>query len=358
MAMRVIACVFALCLMLVPQMPAASAATAAPIVTHISVAPRQVWTNTGVALRSGDAVTIRASGRIHFGDSPIDKLTPAGIRRGTPCNAITSHKGPGATVWPAPQLDCWALIGRIGVGPPFAIGNARTFRVATKGVLALGVNDNYLPDNSGTWKATVSVTAPPKHSKNVLLFALVGAVVLAAIIAIVALVVRSRTAGEHKPRDPRKPRESSKPREPKARREPKAARKPKAPRKPKDVTAAAVAAGSVAAPPRRSGIAPGVNDSEFTEVNIFEVEFSDRASLRVGYNYFPEGTVVHWRVAQRAKPAASGEFVTNGGGNMYHFVTIPLGVELEPDPDGADVNFTWAIGSVPFHYSVRRDPAR
>ena len=36
---------------------------------------------------------------------------------------------------------------------------------------------------------------------------------------------------------------------------------------------------------------------------------------------------------------------------------LPLGVELEPDPDGADVNFTWAIGSVPFHYSVRRDPA-
>ena len=88
------------------------------------------------------------------------------------------------------------------------------------------------------------------------------------------------------------------------------------------------------------------------------MEFSDRASLRVGYNYFPEGTVVHWRVAQRANPRASGEFVTNGGGNTYHFVTIPLGVELEPDPDGADVNFTWAIGSVPFHYSVRRDPAR
>ena len=139
------------------------------------------------------------------------------------------------------------------------------------------------------------------------------------------------------------------------------AREPKAARKPKEAAAPAVAAGTVAAPAGaipRHVVGPAVDDSMFTEVNIFEVEFSDRASLRVGYNYFPEGTVVHWRVAQRANPRASGEFVTNGGGNTYHFVTIPLGVELEPDPDGADVNFTWAIGTVPFHYSVRRDPAR
>jgi hypothetical protein len=339
-AMRVIACVSALWMMLVPLMPAASAATAAPTVTHISVSPRQVWTTTGVVLRSGDTVTIRASGRIHFGVDLIDRVPPAGIRRGPQCDAINEHKAPGPTVWPAPQLDCWALIGRIGVGPPFAIGNAKTLHATSKGVLSLGVNDDYLPDNRGTWAATVIVTAAPaKHSNNVVLFALVGAVVLAALIAIVALVVRSRTAGEHKPRDPRRPKD------------------PKAPREPK----AAVAAGSAAAPSgTRSphGVVAPVDDSEFTDVNIFEVEFSDRASLRVGYNYFPEGTVVHWRVAQRAKPAASGEFVTNGGGNTYHWVTIPLGVELEPSPDGADVNFTWAIGTVPFQYSVRRDPAR
>jgi hypothetical protein len=103
--------------------------------------------------------------------------------------------------------------------------------------------------------------------------------------------------------------------------------------------------------------APAGN-GEFTDTNIFEVEFSDRSSLRVGYNYFPEGTIVYWRIAQHAIPAGAGEFVTDGGGNAYHFVTLPLGVELEADPEGADVHFAWAIGGVPFQYSVRRDPVR
>jgi len=37
-------------------------------------------------------------------------------------------------------------------------------------------------------------------------------------------------------------------------------------------------------------------------------------------------------------------------------VTLPLGVHLEPAPAAVDVQFTWAIGGVPFRYSVRRDP--
>ena len=108
---------------------------------------------------------------------------------------------------------------------------------------------------------------------------------------------------------------------------------------------------------RPRGAGP-VDNGEFTDTNIFEVEFAERSWLRVGYNYFPEGTTVYWRIAQHAHHRAEGEFVTDGGGNTYHFVTLPLGVELEPDPDGADVHFTWAIGGVPFQYSVRRDPAR
>jgi hypothetical protein len=105
------------------------------------------------------------------------------------------------------------------------------------------------------------------------------------------------------------------------------------------------------------GVAAPVN-SEFTEVNIFEVEFSDGATLRVGYNYFPEGTVVDVRVAQRTRASVTGQFVTEGGGSRYHFVTVSLGAELEPNPEGADVYFTWDIGGVPFQYSVRRDPVR
>ena len=60
-------------------------------------------------------------------------------------------------------------------------------------------------------------------------------------------------------------------------------------------------------------------------MNIFEVEFPDFASLRVGYSYFPEGTAVRWLVRQGATTAATGEFVTSGGGGANHFVTIVLG---------------------------------
>jgi hypothetical protein len=353
--MRVVAGAFALWMMLVP-VTAASAATKPPTITRIKVSARQVWTSTGILLRKGDTLTIGASGLIHFGASPINKLTPAGIPRGQTCDSINKRKG-GTTVWPAPQLDCWSLIGRIGNNPPFAIGKSKTIKATAKGLLSLGVNDNYLPDNTGSWSATVIVTAAPPKSSNVKLFVLVGGVVLAALLIVAALIVRRRTARKPVPRNPSRPRDARKPRDPRKPREPKAPGQSKAP-KPEDVTAAAVAAAGIAGANLRPGGAPPVDDSEFTEVNIFEVEFSDRASLRVGYNYFPEGTVVNWRVAQRARHAASGEFVTNGGGNTYHFVTIPLGVELEPNPDGADVSFTWAIGSVPFHYSVRREPAR
>ncbi len=46
--------------------------------------------------------------------------------------------------------------------------------------------------------------------------------------------------------------------------------------------------------------------------------------------------------------------MTKGGGSQYHFVTVELSAELEPNPNGADVTFVWDIGGVPFQYSVRR----
>jgi hypothetical protein len=96
-------------------------------------------------------------------------------------------------------------------------------------------------------------------------------------------------------------------------------------------------------------------EGEVVDVNIFEVEIANGTDLRVGYNYFPEGTDLHWQVRQGSL-FAHGRFPTNGGGNMYHYVTLPLGVHLEPAPAAVDVQFTWAIGGVPFRYSVRRDP--
>jgi len=103
--------------------------------------------------------------------------------------------------------------------------------------------------------------------------------------------------------------------------------------------------------------APPETDS--IDVNIFEVEFSNGLTLRVGYNHFPEGTELQWRVSQNRVTAATGSFVAKGGGSTNHLETVPLGVKLEGRqtmPDGADVQFDWSINGVPFRYSVRRDP--
>jgi hypothetical protein len=91
---------------------------------------------------------------------------------------------------------------------------------------------------------------------------------------------------------------------------------------------------------------------EAVDFNIFEVNIVDGAALRVGYNYFPEGTQVRWRITRDGTVKAVGDFVTYGGGSSYHFVTMPLDVALGPDQGGTEVYFAWVIGGVPFEYSV------
>ncbi len=324
-------------------------ATASPsfaeTVTRRSVSSGRVWTDTGVRLRAGSSVTVTASGLIHFGAGRINQLSPTGIPWGRQCSAIAARLARG-TGWPAPGLNCWSLIGRIGSGKPFEVGNRRTMRVARDGELFLGVNDNYLDDNSGTWSASITASAattsppttapsrtaaPAKHagkSNTVLLV-----IVLLVLAALVALVVYWRRAVARRRTSPApEPPESDE----------------------NHIVTAAVPIVPIA--DAHVGRAAAPQSDEFVDVNIFQVDLVDRCALRVGYNYFPEGTVVSWKVTQLHAPRATGEFVTNGGGSTYHFVTVPLDTRLDADSDGADVLFTWTIGDVPFRYSVKRDP--
>jgi hypothetical protein len=87
------------------------------------------------------------------------------------------------------------------------------------------------------------------------------------------------------------------------------------------------------------------------DVNIFEVGFPNRSTLRVGYNFFPEGTVVYFRVVD-VEVDVRGQFITEGGGSTRHFVEVSLSSALGEDRDGAEVHFDWTIGSVPFAYKV------
>jgi hypothetical protein len=103
------------------------------------------WTDTGITVRAGDTLRFDASGVINWGpgrqDSPEGELN-------SPYNANR----------PIPNRAGGALIGRIGTGMSdvFFIGSDRgTFRARTSGRLYLGVNDDYIQDNSGSFRVIV-----------------------------------------------------------------------------------------------------------------------------------------------------------------------------------------------------------
>ena len=49
-----------------------------------------------------------------------------------------------------------ALIGRIGNGAPFGIGNQTNVPMPASGMLFLGVNDNNFDDNSGEFRVEIT----------------------------------------------------------------------------------------------------------------------------------------------------------------------------------------------------------
>ena len=327
---------------------AASPASAAAEVKDVTLLSQQEYTGTGITLRAGDSVAITASGKIHFGGGAIKSMSPPGIAAGADCQAI-ARKQPRRNSFPAKKLRCWSLIAQVGAAPPIEVGSATSFRVTQGGPLRLGLNDNFVDDNTGQWIAKISVTRAPttpspgssagasKKSSNTVLFVLVGMAVLLVLFAL----LWSRQRAQKKRRAAEL-----------------AATIP--PADPALVGAmSALAAESSTEPPAAAPPWSAPPETDSIDVNIFEVEFSNGLTLRIGYNHFPEGTEMRWRVTQNRLTAAAGSFVTKGGGSTNHVETIPLGVKLEgrlTQPDGADVQFDWSINGVPFRYSVRRDP--
>ncbi len=113
--------------------------------------------------------------------------------------------------WAVPGLDCYALIGRVGSGQPFVIGNGASIDAAADGELMLAVNDDNFADNSGAWSAVVSVpkpsapgtpavgetTAVAETSKQGLSMAVVALVGVALLVVALAVVwVRRRSTRE------------------------------------------------------------------------------------------------------------------------------------------------------------------
>src|SRR5262245_26794314 len=110
----------------------------------IPVSATDRWTDTGLTVRAGDSISIEADGAIQLSGDRNDRADPAGSRR----------NAPGALV---PNAPAGMLIARIGNGAPFAIGARRTARAPVSGRLYLGINDDYLDDNSGQFNAIVTI---------------------------------------------------------------------------------------------------------------------------------------------------------------------------------------------------------
>jgi hypothetical protein len=109
---------------------------------QVNVAATVEWTDTGVQVRAGQTLYFQASGQVRWGRDRRDG--PEG-----------ENNSPFNQARPLPNRPGAALIGRIG-GDVFFIGGGQgPIRVRNGGRLELGINDEYLQDNAGSFRVTV-----------------------------------------------------------------------------------------------------------------------------------------------------------------------------------------------------------
>lgn len=114
----------------------------------------QQWTDTGVTLSSGDRAVITAAGLL---TGPAGQaMTPAGDPSCTPSAGYPDQ----SAAFPAPDLPCWSLVGRIGTGPVFEVGTAAQV-TGTAGRLYLAVNEPGATGDSGSWTVDITLGGAP-----------------------------------------------------------------------------------------------------------------------------------------------------------------------------------------------------
>jgi hypothetical protein len=105
---------------------------------QIRVPGNSDWVPTGLSVRQGQRVELRVSGEVRLSSDPSDIAKPTG-----------SVKGRYEAGAPIPNALAGALIGRVGNGQPFGIGDQSSFPAPATGLLFLRVNDDYIRDNTG-----------------------------------------------------------------------------------------------------------------------------------------------------------------------------------------------------------------
>lgn len=126
-------------------------AAAPPVVTipppagAVTIPANVRWVSVNLIVKKGEMIGFAASGRVQLSDDPSDSAGCAGSDLG--------RTTPGATL---PTVLIGALLGRIGNGTPFGIGNQAAVPMPAAGELFLGVNDDAFNDNRGAFQVVVT----------------------------------------------------------------------------------------------------------------------------------------------------------------------------------------------------------
>lgn len=125
----------------------------APASGRVRVPASAGWVNTGLQVSQGQTLLFNSTGEVRLSTSNEDVAGPAGSKQGR-------HAGGS----PVPSVLAGALIGRIGNGAPFAIGNQTSISAPATGMLWLAVNDDGLGDNAGEFG--VDITVQPQRRRR------------------------------------------------------------------------------------------------------------------------------------------------------------------------------------------------
>lgn len=130
---------------------------------RLTIDAKSQWVETGLELRVDESITIRASGEITAGQSSTlgqdYKVGPEGTFFYTDDVANQSFPLPAAASGPAP---CFGLIGRIGSGASFIVGDQISVQVKSSGQLLLGINDFDHSDNTGQFEVVMERGPSPQ----------------------------------------------------------------------------------------------------------------------------------------------------------------------------------------------------
>ena len=133
--------------------------------TVFSVPGNCGWIPTDIEVREGETITITADGCVQFrtagrcdGERPC-LAGPEGTYHYHDDVAFQRFPIPSAGEGPAP---CYCLIGRIGDGPAFFVGRAKSWIAQSSGRLWLGVNDFDHSDNAGEFVVSISRPKSPQ----------------------------------------------------------------------------------------------------------------------------------------------------------------------------------------------------